>query len=74
MGDPTALTLQARKFGTPSMAGARVKQPLAAVAAADVAGYRRLIGNEEGAVASFYSAPRDSSGLASLPTSFTPKA
>jgi hypothetical protein len=57
------------------MAGVRVKQPLAAVAAADVAGYRRLVGNdEEGAVASFCSAPRDSSGLASLATLFTPTA
>jgi hypothetical protein len=57
------------------MAGARVKQPLAAIAAADVGGYRRLIGNvKDGAVAWLYSAPRGSSGLASLATLFTPKA
>jgi hypothetical protein len=67
--------LQARKFGTPSTAGARVKQPLAVIPAADVEGYRRLSGNnEEGAVAWFYSAPRDSSRLASVATLFTPKA
>ena len=57
------------------MVEARVKRRLVAIPAADVAGYRRLIGNdEEGTVAWFYSAPRGNSGLAPLATLFTPKA